>query len=1333
MKKFFLGFLALLLSATLFAAPRTLEQAAEIAAQFTNSQPQLSRMHKAPRKAANMRLAHKALQNNSETAAFYVFNQEGNNGFVIVSADDRTADEVLGYSENGSFNFENINPNFRWWLSRYVEEITILQTIDDSDFIDEPAPRKAKQVTAIPNLLVNSDNKEITWDQLTPYNNLCPTDQRDNTKCYTGCVATATSQIMYKWRWPKKGTGSSSYTWKNCKNDDCSSYTTKQLSANYGNTTYDWDNMLPAYSGKNYTTAQANAVATLMSHAGIAAEMSYGGDENGGSGAWTDNMAYGLMTYFGYKFDKFITMYSKASYGDVHEGVTAEYSVSRDKFTEYFNTDLEAGRPILMGGEDSKNGGHEFVCCGRDANNKFYINWGWEGDGNGYFAISSLKPSGTSYNFSTNLDAIIGLEPKEAGHAVVTNGTGCTITPSANFAANDEAFTATITPTDETYDFTSITVKLGSTTLTKTTHYTLSSDNKTLTIKASAITGDYSNDLTITAVWTKNRYKYEFFGENCDPEMGEGTLAKNAALNLTITPASGYTLSDAECWDVEMGGKTLTYGTGFTYNGTTFSIASVTGDVSILAYGGKQTTWMSQGEIFATTLTSADKYVLPANNPVACQGKVFVGWCATENYQSATTAPEFIKAGDSANKGNILYAVFATDGGGSGTTNVTYTASSLYSNEEAAGSKVVDGVTFAYAKGGNTQNEPKYYTNGTSVRMYANNTLTISAASAITAIQFTYGGTTADFTANVGTLNDNKWSGNSESIVFTAAGKHYIQAIMVTVGSGTAYSNYSTSCDGGTPVATTYTIRFFNNGEQIGADQEVTAGQQAQKPTNPTPACDSYTFVGWWTAELATDNTDAKAWITNFTATQDQDYYAVFSKSETSGGSAVTSIEKANSIAVDDEVILVCESKKTELTSFSSSSTVYGIGSEYTTTPSGEYSFTVVEGKNSGTYAFVRDGKYWNWSSGNSLSTATSLSDNSSWTVSFSEGDATIKNAKDNTRIIQWNAGSPRFACYTTTQTKVQLYKKVTTGGSVSTTYYTTTQDCGGTPQTPVAVTGVTLDKSEATLQIGGTVTLTATVVPANADNKSVNWTSSDNNVATVANGVVTAVAAGNATITVKTVDGNYTATCAITVKAATPVIGNIFTLVTNDANLREGDKIIIVASKNNDSYAATLETGSSSSSAWLTDANVTVTDNTVTVPTETELAVLTLGGTSEAWTFTNANSQLLGSAAVKKVDWNKGTTTWTIQIDDDYNASIYNTDENCGRILYNVNNPRFTTYTSDPTVSMLLPQIFSYRPTATNVETTITENKAVKLIENGQIVIICDNCRYTIFGQKIQ
>ena len=89
---------------------------------------------------------------------------------------------------------------------------------------------------------------------------------------------------------------------------------------------------------------------------------------------------------------------------------------------------------------------------------------------------------------------------------------------------------------------------------------------------------------------------------------------------------------------------------------------------------------------------------------------------------------------------------------------------------------------------------------------------------------------------------------------------------------------------------------------------------------------------------------------------------------------------------------------------------------------------------------------------------------------------------------------------------------------------------CSDDDDDDIAVTGVTLDKPTASVKVGGTVTLTATVAPANATNKTVTWSSSNPSTATVNDGVVTGVAAGTATITVTTEDGNKTAVCAVAV-----------------------------------------------------------------------------------------------------------------------------------------------------------------------------------------------------------
>lgn len=89
----------------------------------------------------------------------------------------------------------------------------------------------------------------------------------------------------------------------------------------------------------------------------------------------------------------------------------------------------------------------------------------------------------------------------------------------------------------------------------------------------------------------------------------------------------------------------------------------------------------------------------------------------------------------------------------------------------------------------------------------------------------------------------------------------------------------------------------------------------------------------------------------------------------------------------------------------------------------------------------------------------------------------------------------------------------------------------------PVHATGVTLDKTSASVKQGKTITLTATVAPADAVNKNVTWSSNDASVATVNNGVVTGVATGSAKITVTTEDGSHTASCTVTVTTSLPPV----------------------------------------------------------------------------------------------------------------------------------------------------------------------------------------------------
>jgi len=336
------------------------------------------------------------IEHGDNEPALYVFNTANNDGFAVISADTRTVD-ILCYSDEGPVDTENMAPAFRWWLDRFVEEISSLTDEDDEQMA---SPRRSPQtITPIEPLLGG-----IVWGQNTPFNNNCPIDTYDNTRCVTGCVATAAAQIMRYWKWPVTGTGSHSYQWTNQLNS-----TKKTLSLNFASITFDWDNMLPSYNG-DYTTVQANAVARLMYACGVSVDMGYGGNSTAGSGAVTDNMATALTTYFGYQYvGNLGSSYNNINNNSIYSGSTT-YAQA---YSEYFNDDLENGRPILMSGT-SAGGGHAFVCDGRDADGYFHINWGWTGASNCYTPLTAIRPGYPKHNdlyFSTRMYATYGLRP----------------------------------------------------------------------------------------------------------------------------------------------------------------------------------------------------------------------------------------------------------------------------------------------------------------------------------------------------------------------------------------------------------------------------------------------------------------------------------------------------------------------------------------------------------------------------------------------------------------------------------------------------------------------------------------------------------------------------------------------------------------------------------------------------------------------------------------------------------------------------------------------------------------------------------------------------------
>lgn len=164
-------------------------------------------------------------------------------------------------------------------------------------------------------------------------------------------------------------------------------------------------------------------------------------------------------------------------------------------------------------------------------------------------------------------------------------------------------------------------------------------------------------------------------------------------------------------------------------------------------------------------------------------------------------------------------------------------------------------------------------------------------------------------------------------------------------------------------------------------------------------------------------------------------------------------------------------------------------------------------------------------------------------------------------------------------------------------------------------------------------------------------------------------------------------------VKASTGT--GTWNLVTDASTLGAGDKIVI-ASNTKNAVAGDI---TSQYLKKIDDATFAADGSTLTLPTGA--LELTLGGSAGTWTLAKTSGELLGATAVKKLAWGRGTTTWDIKIAENGNATIQNGTSSYGRFLYNSGSPRFTTYTSKTSNSMMLPQI--YRFTIVNKEYTVS------------------------------
>ena len=311
---------------------------------------------------------------------FYVFNIGDDQGYVIASGDDCTP-VVLGYSDSGSVDDNDMPENMRFWLEEYAIQIQLMR---DHGLSGGRARARLSSLPAIPPLLTTG------WNQVGPYNRFTPLNPSGN-HYLTGCVATAMAQVLYYHH--SKSVSQTTH--------EMPAYVTEggvYVDAIPAGSFIDWDNMLDGYWNVPATEEQMDAVAWLMRYCGSAVHMQY---STGSSSAHTESVAPAMIAYFNYD--------SRAK--AIHRN---DSGLSDEEWEQLVYDELSNSRPVLYSGVKANSStGHAFVCDGYDGEGYFHINWGWEKT-QGYYLLTAIDDEGTSLiNYNRSQTGIFFAEPRQ--------------------------------------------------------------------------------------------------------------------------------------------------------------------------------------------------------------------------------------------------------------------------------------------------------------------------------------------------------------------------------------------------------------------------------------------------------------------------------------------------------------------------------------------------------------------------------------------------------------------------------------------------------------------------------------------------------------------------------------------------------------------------------------------------------------------------------------------------------------------------------------------------------------------------------------------------------
>ena len=302
----------------------------------------------------------------SVTDCYYVFALQPK-GFVIVAADNRV-EPILGYSYDNNFAVANMPEHVRGWLGNYEKQIEAVVKQDiapEAETTTKWSRLRAGQAMSTRSGESVGPLLTTQWDQVSPFNDMCPYDEAYGARCPVGCTATAIAQIMNYWHYPEKGTGynefQSDYGW---------------ISVSFSDAVYQWDEM---------DDNHPNELAQLSYHIGVAADMDY---SPSASGANFYAATSALINNFDYS----------DSLQFIHASNLLESSLIQESL--YDSIPVLFQGPVVFGL-------HAWVIDGLDENGLYHFNYGWGGSSDGYYTLDYYITG----QIPSNCMAVVGIRP----------------------------------------------------------------------------------------------------------------------------------------------------------------------------------------------------------------------------------------------------------------------------------------------------------------------------------------------------------------------------------------------------------------------------------------------------------------------------------------------------------------------------------------------------------------------------------------------------------------------------------------------------------------------------------------------------------------------------------------------------------------------------------------------------------------------------------------------------------------------------------------------------------------------------------------------------------